>query len=87
MNTCQWISYKLQMWEPIFRWPTCIVLVVNGRTLLSDQPDSNTSYLFNKKAFFMAIPGGPSHTPFVVLFVLSRLTIISRTSTSALTIN
>ena len=40
-----------------------------GRTLLSDQPDSNASYLFDKNAFFaakalnMAIPGGPKFEP------------------------
>jgi pre-mRNA-processing factor 8 len=40
-----------------------------GRTLLSDQPDPNASYLFDKKAFFtakalnMAIPGGPKFEP------------------------
>ncbi|KAF8445727.1 hypothetical protein L210DRAFT_15184 [Boletus edulis BED1] len=40
-----------------------------GRTLLSDRPDSNASYLFDKKSFFtakalnMAIPGGPKFKP------------------------
>jgi hypothetical protein len=40
-----------------------------GRTLLSDQPDKNATYLFDKKAFFtakalnMAIPGGPKFEP------------------------
>ena len=39
-----------------------------GRTLLSDQPDPNASYLFDKafftaKALNMAIPGGPKFEP------------------------
>ncbi|KAJ7591882.1 NUC071 domain-containing protein [Mycena floridula] len=40
-----------------------------GRTLLSDQPGRNDSYLFDRKAFFtakalnMAIPGGPKFEP------------------------
>lgn len=40
-----------------------------GRTLLSDQPDRNASYLFDKKSFFtakalnVAIPGGPKFEP------------------------
>ncbi|KAJ7937923.1 hypothetical protein B0H13DRAFT_2302394 [Mycena leptocephala] len=39
------------------------------RTLLSDQPDKNASYLFDKNTFFtanalnMAIPGGPKFEP------------------------
>jgi len=40
-----------------------------GGTLLSDQPDNNTSYLFDKKSFFtakalsVAIPDGPKFEP------------------------
>ena len=40
-----------------------------GCTLLSDRPDNNSSYLFNKKSFFttnvlnMVIPGGPKFEP------------------------
>jgi pre-mRNA-processing factor 8 len=40
-----------------------------GCTLLSDQPDNNSSYLFDKNAFFaakalnLAIPGGPKFEP------------------------
>ncbi|KAG1808408.1 NUC071 domain-containing protein [Suillus subaureus] len=54
-------------------WQLTLPVMVNlyhlGRTLLSDQPDSNTSYLFNKKSFFtakalnLAIPGGPKFKP------------------------
>jgi len=43
-----------------------------GRTLLSDQPDDNASYLVDKNAFFtakalnMAIPGGPKFEPLIL---------------------
>ncbi|KAG2116792.1 NUC071 domain-containing protein [Suillus clintonianus] len=49
--------------------PVMAILYRLGRTLLSDQPDSNASYLFDKKSFFtakalnLAIPGGPKFEP------------------------
>ncbi|KIM72136.1 hypothetical protein PILCRDRAFT_16417 [Piloderma croceum F 1598] len=54
-------------------WSLSLPVMANlyrfGRTLLSDQPDNNASYLFDKNAFFtvkalnMAIPGGPKFEP------------------------
>ena len=55
---------------PSYRyWSLTLPVMANlyrlGRTLLSDRPDNNASYLFDKKSFFtakalnMAIPGGP----------------------------
>jgi pre-mRNA-processing factor 8 len=54
-------------------WSLSLPVMANlyrlGRTLLSDQPDNNSSYLFDKNAFFtakalnMAIPGGPKFEP------------------------
>ncbi|KAG6850059.1 hypothetical protein H0H93_001609, partial [Arthromyces matolae] len=54
-------------------WSLSLPVMANlyriGRNLLSDQPDRNSSYLFDKKAFFtakalnMAIPGGPKFEP------------------------
>jgi pre-mRNA-processing factor 8 len=54
-------------------WSLSLPIMANlyrmGRTLLSDQPDKNASYLFDKNAFFtakalnMAIPGGPKFEP------------------------
>jgi pre-mRNA-processing factor 8 len=54
-------------------WSLSLPVMANlcqlGRTLLSDQPDSNASYLFDKNAFStakalnMAIPGGPKFEP------------------------
>ncbi|KAG1803240.1 uncharacterized protein BJ212DRAFT_1449927 [Suillus subaureus] len=54
-------------------WQLTLPVMANlyclGRTLLSDQPDSNTSYLFDKKSFFivkvfnLVIPGGPKFEP------------------------
>ncbi|KAI9573652.1 NUC071 domain-containing protein [Boletus coccyginus] len=54
-------------------WSLTLPVMANlyrlGRTLLSDRPDSNASYLFDKKSFFtakalnMAIPGGPKFEP------------------------
>jgi pre-mRNA-processing factor 8 len=49
--------------------PVMATLYRLGRTLLSDQPDSNSTYLFDKNSFFtakalnMAIPGGPKFEP------------------------
>jgi pre-mRNA-processing factor 8 len=50
--------------------PMMATLYRLGRTLLSDQPDGNSSYLFDKNAFFTAkalnmvtIPGGPKFEP------------------------
>ncbi|KAI5985054.1 NUC071 domain-containing protein [Pisolithus albus] len=59
---------------PSYRyWSLTLPLMANlyrlGRTLLSDQPDNNASYLFDKKSVFtakalnMAIPGGPKFVP------------------------
>ncbi|EEB97601.1 hypothetical protein MPER_03047, partial [Moniliophthora perniciosa FA553] len=59
---------------PSYRyWSLSLPIMANlyrlGRTLLSDQPDKNATYLFDKKAFFtakalnMAIPGGPKFEP------------------------
>ncbi|KAK0464642.1 NUC071 domain-containing protein [Desarmillaria tabescens] len=54
-------------------WSLTLPIMANlyrlGRTLLSDQPDQNSNYLFDKKSFFsakalnMAIPGGPKFEP------------------------
>ncbi|KAJ3800917.1 NUC071 domain-containing protein [Lentinula aff. detonsa] len=54
-------------------WSLSLPVMANlyrlGRTLISDQPDRNASYLFDKKAFFtakalnVAIPGGPKFEP------------------------
>ncbi|PPQ67549.1 hypothetical protein CVT26_006850 [Gymnopilus dilepis] len=54
-------------------WSLTLPMMANlyrlGRTLLSDQTDKNSTYLFDKKAFFtakalnMAIPGGPKFEP------------------------
>ncbi|KAI0338909.1 pre-mRNA-processing-splicing factor [Trametopsis cervina] len=54
-------------------WSLTLPVMANlyrlGRTLLSDHTDANSSYLFDKKAFFtakalnMAIPGGPKFEP------------------------
>jgi len=59
---------------PSYRyWSLTLPVMANlyhlGCTLLSDRPDNNASYLFNKKSFFtakalnMAIPGGPKFEP------------------------
>ncbi|KAI5981401.1 NUC069, PrP8 N-terminal domain-containing protein [Pisolithus albus] len=59
---------------PSYRyWSLTLPVMANlyrfGRALLSDQPDNNASYLFDKKSFFtakalnMAIPGGPKFEP------------------------
>ena len=54
-------------------WSLSLPVMANlyrlGRTLLSDQPDDNSKYLFDKNSFFtakalnMAIPGGPKFEP------------------------
>jgi len=54
-------------------WSLSLPVMANlyrlGRTLLSDQADKNSGYLFDKQAFFsakalnMAIPGGPKFEP------------------------
>ena len=59
---------------PSYRyWSLTLPVMANlyrlGRTLLSDRPDNNASYLFDTKSFFtakalnMAIPGGPKFEP------------------------
>jgi len=66
-HTCSQTRTRIN--GPSYRyWQLTLPVMANlywlGGTLLSDQPDNNTSYLFDKKSFFtakvlnMAIPVG-----------------------------